>query len=60
MKCISGVYRLKSIDPVSKLCQTAVYSKFVVVENDTYAICADAETLNAPAEVVVGLYKVNF
>ncbi|KAG8202085.1 hypothetical protein JTE90_010447 [Oedothorax gibbosus] len=53
----SGVYRLQSINAVSQLCQTAVYSKFVDVGNETYAICAKAETLHTPAEVIVGLYK---
>ncbi|GFS48446.1 tspear [Nephila pilipes] len=53
----TGVYRLQTVVPVSRLCSPAVYSKFLNVGNDTYAVCATEATADTSAEIFVGIYK---
>lgn len=54
----TGVYHVVSIRPVTRLCYPAVKTLFVDVSNTTYAICVAASTMDSPAEIVVGYYKV--
>ncbi|GFY76959.1 tspear [Trichonephila inaurata madagascariensis] len=53
----NGVSRLQTVVPVSRLCSPAVYTKFLDVWNETYAICATEATADSSAEIFVGTYK---
>ncbi|GFQ81846.1 tspear [Trichonephila clavata] len=53
----NGVNRLQTVVPVSQLCSPAVYSKFLEVRNETYAICATEATAVSSAQIFVGTYK---